>query len=275
MTALRGCALLLLPVLWNQPGKPFRIVGNVYYVGTAGLASYLIATPQGHILLDGALPQSAPLIEKNVAALGFRMRDVKYLLNSHAHYDHCGGLAQLKRDSGAQMVASEQDATVLSAGYHGSYGTGWGFKFPAIKVDRIVQDGDKVQVAGTVLTALLTPGHTKGCTTWTMPVMEAGKTYTVVFYCSTTVPGYPLVNNREYPQIAADYQHSFERLKNLRADVFLANHTEFFDLQGKLARLKTGAPNPFIDPGELRRFVLESESEFKRKLVQQESEKKK
>jgi metallo-beta-lactamase class B len=275
MTALRGCALLLLPVLWNQPGKPFRIVGNVYYVGTAGLASYLIATPQGHILLDGALPQSAPLIEKNVAALGFRMRDVKYLLNSHAHYDHCGGLAQLKRDSGAQMVASEQDATVLSAGYHGSYGAGWGFKFPAIKVDRIVQDGDKVQVAGTVLTALLTPGHTKGCTTWTMPVMEAGKTYTVVFYCSTTVPGYPLVNNREYPQIAADYQHSFERLKNLRADVFLANHTEFFDLQGKLARLKTGAPNPFIDPGELRRFVLESESEFKRKLVQQESEKKK
>ena len=275
MTALRGCALLLLPVLWNQPGKPFRIVGNVYYVGTAGLASYLIATPQGHILLDGALPQSAPLIEKNVAALGFRMRDVKYLLNSHAHYDHCGGLAQLKRDSGAQMVASEQDATVLSAGYHGSYGTGWGFKFPAIKVDRIVQDGDKVQVAGTVLTALLTPGHTKGCTTWTMPVMEAGKTYTVVFYCSTTVPGYPLVNNREYPQIAADYQHSFERLKNLRADVFLANHTEFFDLQGKLARLKTDAPNPFIDPGELRRFVLESESEFKRKLAQQEFGKKK
>ncbi len=257
-------------VAWNQPQKPFHIIGNIYFVGTAGLGSYLISTSAGNIILDGALPESAPLIEKNVGALGFHMRDVKYLLNSHAHYDHSGGLAELKKDSGAKVIASRADAGTLNSGQQSSYGGGWDSQMPPVKVDRIINTGDKVELGGTALTAVLTPGHTKGCTTWTMPVTEAGKTYNVVFYCSTSVPGYPLVNNREYPQIVSDYRHSFKILKNMQADVFLAGHTEFFHMEEKLARAKPGAPNPFVDPGELQRFVLESEQEFDRELSKQQ-----
>lgn len=254
---------------WNVPHAPFHIIGNIYYVGTAGLASYLIVTPQGDILLDGALPQGAPLIERNIRALGFKLHDVKYLLNSHAHYDHCGGLATLKRDSGAKMVASGPDAAVLEAGKHGSYGAGWSGTFPAVHVDRIVKDGDTVELGGVVLTAMLTPGHTKGCTTWLLTTHENGQTYRVIFYGSTSVPGYPLLHNREYPQIVSDYRSSFARLKQVHADVFLSNHTEFFDLQDKLARVKPGAPNPFVDRGELQRFVAHSEDEFNAELKKQ------
>ena len=243
---------------WREPMKPFHVVGNVYFVGTAGLGAYLITTPQGHIVLDGGTPDDAPLIEKSIAALGFKLSDVKYLLNSHAHFDHCGGLGALKKASGARMVASRADAQILQAGHHGSYGAGWADDFPPVHVDRIVNDGDHVQLDGTTLIAVLTPGHTKGCTTWTMQTNEAGKTYNVVFYCSTSVPGYPLVNNREYPNIVSDYEHSFEKLKKLRCDVFLANHTGFFDMRQKLARVHPGAPNPFVDPTELQRFVTAS-----------------
>ncbi len=250
--------------------KPFHIIGNIYFIGTAGLGSYLIATPAGNIILDGALPESAAQIEQHVAALGFKMSQTKILLNSHAHYDHAGGLAELKRVSGAQMIASRDDAKVIESGLQSSYGAGWDSRFPPTKVDRIVNDGDPVELGGTVLTAHLTPGHTKGCTTWTMPVTEAGKSYHVVFYCSTSVPGYQLVHNRYYPQIASDYEHSFRVLEKLPCDVFLAGHTGFFHMQEKLARIKPGAPNPFIDPAEYSRFVDESKQDFERKLQEQE-----
>ena len=160
---------------WNEPVKPFRIIGNIYYVGVSGVTSFLITTPQGHILLDGGFPETAPLIEKNIATLGFRIQDVKILLNSHAHYDHCGGLAELKRLSGAQMVASRADGEVLESGGRVSF-EGWkNSGFPAVKVDRVIADGETVQLGDVSLTAVLTPGHTKGCTTWTMPVTESGK----------------------------------------------------------------------------------------------------
>ena len=255
---------------WNRPIKPFHIIGNIYFVGTAGLGSYLIATPSGNIILDGALPESAAQIEQHVAALGFRPKDTKFLLNTHAHYDHAGGLAQLKRASGAKMVASREDAKVLESGFQSSYGAGWDSRFPAIKVDRIVKDGDTVGLDGTSMAAHITPGHTKGCTTWTMTVREAGKPYHVVFYCSTSVPGYRLVNNRYYPQIASDYEHSFAVLEKLPCDVFLANHTEFFHLQDKLARVKPGAPNPFVNPAECRAFVADSKRQFEQTLREQE-----
>lgn len=275
---MRNILLLLLTLtslaaadekLWNAPHQPFHVVGDVYYVGTAGIGVYLIATPKGDILIDGALAQDAPLIEKNIRALGFKLRDVKYLLNTHAHYDHCGGLAALKRDTGAQMVASQADALVLEAGKHGSYGAGWGGSFPAVKVDRIVHDGDTVQLGGVVLTAVLTPGHTKGCTTWLMNTNGGGHSLSVVFYGSTTVPGYPLVHNADYRNIVSDYESSFAKLKKLHADVFLANHAEFFDMEGKLARVKPGAPNPFIDPSEFPNFVAHSEADFNQKLAKQ------
>ncbi len=255
---------------WNRPVPPFRVAGNVYYVGAAGVSSFLITTPQGHILLDGGLPETAPLIEKNIAALGFRLTDVKYLLNSHAHFDHAGGLAELKRLSGAQMAASRADARALEAGHHIGMGTGVHSKFPPVKVDRVVGDMDTISVGGTVLTAHLTPGHTMGCTTWTMPVREAGAVHQAVFFCSISVVA-RLVGNREYPQIVSDYEASFANARKLPCDIFLGPHPEFFDLAGKRARMRPGAPNPFIDAAEFPRFLDAAEQNFRDALKSQQT----
>jgi metallo-beta-lactamase class B len=256
---------------WNRPVAPFHIIGNIYYVGVSGVTSFLITTAQGHILVDGGFPETAPIIAKNIAALGFRMQDVKVLLNSHAHYDHCGGLAELKRLSGAQMVASRADAEVLESGGRVSF-EGWkNSGFPPVKVDRVIADEETVRLGDVALTANLTPGHTKGCTTWTMPVNVAGKTYHVVFFCSTSVPGYRLVNNLKYPEIAADYQRSFARLRRLPCDVFLAPHGGFFHLAEKRARLGKGGANPFVDPTEFRTFLDNSERDFQRELKKQQA----
>ena len=256
---------------WNQAVKPFRIIGNIYYVGMSGVTSFLITTPQGDILLDGGFPESAPLIEKNIAALGFRIQDVKYLLNSHAHFDHSGGLAELRRLSGAQMVASRADGEMLESGGQGDFPSWKDSLFPAVKVDRVIADGETVQLGEVTMTAVLTPGHTKGCTTWTLPVQESGKTYQVVFYCSTSVPGYRLVDNPKYPQIVPDYEHSFARLRRLPCDVFLAPHADFFHLDEKRARMGKG-PNPFIDPTEFRAYLDSSERDFQRELQKQRTD---
>jgi metallo-beta-lactamase class B len=238
---------------WNKPVKPFRIIGNVYYVGAKGVSSFLIITPQGSILLDGGFTETARAIEKNIATLGFRIADVKFLLSSHAHYDHCGGLAELKRASGAQMAASRADGAVLSAGQ--------GAKAPAIPVDRYIDDGGAIQLGGVTMTAVLTPGHTKGCTTWTMPVIENGKTYKVVFFCSTSVVD-KLVGNPGYPQIVSDYQKTFVKLLGMPCDVFLGPHPSFFHLDDKLAKVAPGGPNPFIDPAEMHAHIMRSEADF-------------
>jgi metallo-beta-lactamase class B len=245
---------------WNQPYKPFRVIGNVYYVGMSGVASFLITTPQGDILLDGGLPESAPLIEKNISALGFHLKDVKYLLNSHAHFDHAGGLAELKRLSGAQLIVSKRDSGTIKRR---------GPSMLAVAVDRVIDDNGVVQLGGTTLTAHLTPGHTPGCTTWTMPVIENGKTYNVVFFCSTTVAGNRLVHNRKYPQIVSDYEQSFANLRQLPCDVFLAPHGGFFHLDEKRALLAKHGPNPFINPDEFRAFIDESQKDFERELKRQ------
>ena len=250
---------------WNQSVKPFRIVGNVYYVGVSGVTSFLITTPQGSILLDGGFPETAGRIAGSIAELGFKISDVKYLLNSHAHWDHAGGLAELKRLSGAQMLASRADGETLAKSTDP--------RMPAVKVDRFVEDGATIELGGLTMTAHLTPGHTRGCTTWTLPVAESGKTYSVVFYCSTTFSGYKLVNNREYPQIVSDYQHSFAVLRKLPCDVFLAPHGSFFHLSEKRERMLSGGPNPFIDPGEMRAYVESSSESFQRELKKQRAAK--
>jgi metallo-beta-lactamase class B len=246
---------------WNQPFAPFRVLGNIYYVGAAGVSSFLIKTPAGSILLDGGLAQTAPLIQKGIAELGFRLKDVKYLLNSHSHYDHAGGLAALKKASGAKLVASEGDAATLRAGSP---------EQPAVAVDRVLNDGDTLELGGSVLTAHVTPGHTPGCTTWTMTATDAGKPYQVVFYCSTSVVD-RLVDNPGYPSIVADYERSFPLLRALPCDVFLGPHGEFFQLAQKRERMTPGAANPFIDPGELRRFVDRSEQQFREALAQEQA----
>lgn len=257
--------------LWNQPMEPFRIAGNIYYVGTAGLASYLITTPQGDILLDGGLPESAPRIEQSIAKLGFHLTDVKILLNSHAHFDHAGGLAALKKATGAQLVASRLDGEMITQGRQVYFDLDPDRKFPPAKVDRFIQDGGTVELGGTTLTAHLTPGHSLGCTTWTMPVVDAGKTYNVVFFCSTTFVGFHFFNNPKNPHLVDDFNTTFAKLHQLPCDIFLAPHGEFFHLQEKRARMQAGGPNPFIDPTEFATLVNASEQDFRREVALQQS----
>ena len=247
---------------WNRPFQPFHLIGNIYYVGAAGVSAFLIVTPAGSFLLDGGLPETAPQIARNVAELGFRLSDVKFLLNSHAHFDHAGGLAELKRLSGARMVASTGDAPALRTG---------GPAMPAVVVDRIVGDGEALQLGDTTLTAHVTPGHTKGCTTWTATATERGITHRVIFYCSTSVVD-RLVGNAQYPQIATDYEHSFRKLRTLSGDVFLAPHPVFFDMETKRKRMQSGGSNPFVDPTEFPRFVENSERQFRTELEKQRAQ---
>jgi metallo-beta-lactamase class B len=237
-------------------------------VGASDITSFLIVTPKGNILLDAGFVQTALQIQANVKTLGFRMEDTKFLLNSQAHYDHTGGLAQLKKLTGAQMAASEEDALMLEAGGHGDSYFGDKYVFQPVHVDRRLKNGDTVSLGGTAMTAEITPGHTKGCTTWTMTVEEAGKSYHVVFVCSTSVLSeIRLIDNAQYPGIERDYEYTFRRLRQLPCDIFLGAHGNFFDLLGKNERLRRGdKPNPFIDPEGYKKYLDSSEAAFQKEL---------
>ena len=253
---------------WNKPFPPFRVIGNIYYVGVAGISAFLIVTPKGDILIDGGLPESAPFIEQHIKALGFKLSEVKILLNSHAHFDHSGGLAKLKADTGAQFYASRQDQPFLESG-HITFGPSSQIDTIPVHVDHVVADGDTVSLGGMTLTAHITPGHTKGCTTWTMPLKDGRVTRKVMFFCSITVAGNPLVDNRAYPNIADDYEQSFARLDKMDADIFLAPHGEQFGLDAKVTDLKAGGRNPFIDPGEFHRRLAKFKADFETELAKQ------
>ncbi len=284
LIALALCANVLLPARaqdaeersqWNQPVEPFRIFGPLYYVGAKEVASYAIATPEGLILLDGGLPETAPRVLESLGKLGFRIEDVKLLLNSHSHFDHAGGLAELKRRSGARLLASEGDADQLEAGGRGDFAWGDQFQFPAVAVDRRLADGDTVGLGGVTLTANVTAGHTKGCTTWTATFEEAGERLAAVFFCSASVPdppNYRLADNPRYPQIARDYAASFARLRTLPCDLFLASHGSFFALEAKAARLRAGDRHAFVDPAGFRALVERSEKRFRELLAAAEGE---
>jgi metallo-beta-lactamase class B len=259
-------------VAWNKPFAPFHLIGNIYYVGTDDLAVFLIVTPKGDILLDGGLPESTAQIEKNIETLGFKLSDIKILLNSHAHFDHAGGLAELKRATGAKLIASAPDTPILERGDI-SYGPSAGLRYPPVHVDQSVGDGFKLDLGGVEMVAHLTPGHTPGCTSWTTTVRDKGRTLAVVFYGSTTVAGNPLVGNTEYPTIVQDYRASFAKLMAMKADVFFGAHGSFFHLHDKVARLTPGGPNPFVDPGELQRVIAASEKDFDAELKRQQAEK--
>jgi metallo-beta-lactamase class B len=276
-------ALLILPSFagtayaqatpdWTNPFPPFRIIGNLYYVGSQGLASYLVVTPQGNILINSSLEKSVPLIQKSIEELGFRFADTKILLISHAHWDHCAGSAAIKELTGAKYMVMDADVPEIEAGGKGNfqYGDNPASRYQPTKVDRVLHDGDEVRLGGTVLTAHLTPGHTKGTTTWTMKASEGGKTYDVVIIGSPNVnPGYKLVNNALYPQIASDYERMFQVLKSLPCDVFLGAHGNYFGLEAKYARMQHGDPNPFIDPEGYKSYVTEKEQSFRAELAKQ------
>lgn len=250
-------------VVWNRPIAPFRVVGNVYYVGTRGLSAFLVTGRAGHVLIDGALPESAPLIAANIEKLGFRLKDIKYLLINHAHYDHSGGLAELKKRTGARLLASAGDRADLESGKVA--GRPKLSEAPPVTVDRVIVDGEVLKVGTTTLTANLTPGHTRGCTSWS--IRAAGKT--VLFACSLTVAGQNLIDDPTYPDAAKDFRATLAKLRTMKADVFLTFHPEFFHMEAKRAKLAPGKPNPFVDPTELARVVAQSERAFDKELAEQ------
>jgi metallo-beta-lactamase class B len=216
-----------------------------------------------------------PQIKANVEQLGFRFSDIKILLISHAHYDHCGGSAAIKELTGAKYMVMDADVPSIESGGRKDfqYGKESDMFFPAATVDRVLHDGDEVRLGNVVLVAHLTPGHTKGCTTWTLKVEDGGKTYDVVIVGSPNVnPGYQLVNNKKYPQIAQDYEHTFSVLKALPCDVFLGAHASYYGMRAKFAAMQAGASqNPFIDPAGYKSYVAESEAAFEAELKQQQT----
>jgi metallo-beta-lactamase class B len=259
---------------WTEPFPPFHIAGNLYYVGSKGLANYLITTSQGHILINSDLEANVPLIRASVEKLGFKFNDIKILLISHAHWDHNAGSAMIKQLTGARYMVMKEDAPVVESGGKTDfqYGDTPAARYPSTKVDRVLADGDEVKLGDATLVAHLTPGHTKGCTTWTMKAQEAGKTYNVVIIGSPNVnPGYKLVNNERYPQIASDYERMFAVLKSLPCDIFLGAHGSYFDMEAKYKRLKDGAPNPFIDPDGYKKYVSQKEQDFRSELAKQKA----
>ena len=271
-----GGAIAQEPPDWTNPFPPYRIIGNIYYVGSQGLAVYLITTPQGNILINSNLEKSVPMIRASVEKLGFRFSDTKILLISHAHWDHCAGSAAVKELTGAKYMVMDADVPAIEDGGKINFGRGSQFsdsgaaQYQPAKVDRILHDGDEVKLGDTVLTAHLTPGHTKGTTTWTMRVADAGKTYNVVIVGSPNVnPGYKLVNNALYPQIASDYERMFRVLKSLPCDVFLGAHGDYYGMEAKYARMKAGGSNPFIDPEGYKSYIAEREQTFRAELAKQ------
>jgi metallo-beta-lactamase class B len=264
-------SIVLLPVAahaqanpdWHRAIPGFKIAGNLYYVGTADLAAYLIATPQGNILINGNFKEDVPAIRKSIEGLGFKYADTKILLISHAHGDHDEGIGLIKSETGARLMVMDADVAAVESTAPGR---------PAAKVDRILHDRDTVELGGSTLTARLTPGHTPGCTTWTMQVAEGGRTLNAVIIGSPNVnAGFVLVNNRSYPQMASDYVKTFALLKTTPVDLFLGAHGAYFNLKDKLPKMG-GASNPFIDPAGYRAYVAEREEAFEKELVKQTTE---
>jgi len=264
------------PPEWTRPFPPFRIAGNLYYVGSEDLAAYLITTPQGNILINSNLESSPDQIRQSVDKLGFHFGDTKILLISHAHFDHCAGSAQILKMTGAKYYVMDADVPVVEAGGHNdfNYANNKDLWFPPIHVDRALHDGDTVSLGGTVLTAHKTAGHTKGTTTWTLDEPEAGKTLHVVIVGSPNVnPGYKLVANSAYPQIADDYRHEFRVLKSLSCDIFLGAHGGYFDLTVKYARWRNGDHGAFIDPAGYKAYIADRKQAFEAELQRQSAAK--
>ena len=274
LTVAAGSAHAAVDPGWIAPIAPFRIIGNLYYVGSKELASYLVVTPQGDVLINSNLEDSVPQIRHSVEELGYRFADIRVLLISHAHWDHDSGSAEVKRETGARYMVMDGDVAVVESGGQKDFRYP-DTRYPAAKVDRVLHDGDEVRLGASVLVAHKTPGHTRGCTTWTLRVMDHGRPLNVVIVGSWNVnPGYRLVDRpgqpASYPGIAQDYEYTFKVLKALPCDVFLGAHGEYFDMLGKLRRLTPQtATTVWIDPQGYRRAVQERESAFQAELARQ------
>lgn len=247
---------------WHRPFPAFKIAGNLYYVGTADLAVYLIHTPQGNILINSDFKEDVPLVHKSIEQLGFKYADTKILLISHAHSDHDEGVGLIKQQTGAKLMVMDADVPEEESTAPGR---------PGAHVDRVLHDGDTVELGGAILTAHLTPGHTRGCTTWTMQVNEGGRILNAVIIGSPNVnAGYLLVGNKDYPQIAQDYVKTFQVLKSLPCDLFLGAHGGYFGLKAKYEKMKATKTNTLIDPDGYKAYVAEREATFEKEWKRQQ-----
>jgi metallo-beta-lactamase class B len=256
---------------WRAPVAPQHLVGNIYYVGAIGVSSYLITTTQGHILLDTGFDDTVPIIQHSVEQLGFRVADIKIILSSHAHIDHVGGHARMKELTGAQVLASAADARTIESGGADDF-LQWPkdtLLFAPVKVDRMVADGERVTLGDVTLTAHLTPGHTRGATTWTMDVNDGGVMRHVVFFSSATInDGTRMLNNPLYPDMVSDFEKTFATFHGLPCDIFFAPHGGQFAMADKFARLERGEKeNPFIDPIGWKRLIAGAEKAFRDQLA--------
>jgi metallo-beta-lactamase class B len=290
---LLGAAATLIVVLGSQwraairrgrsvPDEPFRIAGNLYYVGASGVTVFLLTGPEGHVLIDGGYPETAPLVIASIAKLGFDIADVEVLLNSHAHSDHAGGLRALQEASGAELWVSEGDAAVMAAGRHavdpalgplrflGLLGLG---RFPAPRIDHRFKDGETIRLGSLALTAHVTAGHTRGCTSWSFPVHDGDRELLAVNICSLTLfPFVSLVESESYPGIRSDFERSFITLRSLPADIFLASHANWFNMHLK-RRERADAEDPaepFIDRDGYLSFIDRAEERFRVELADQQ-----
>jgi metallo-beta-lactamase class B len=260
------------PKSWTERIEPFRIADQVYYVGSRDLASILIDSGKGLILIDAGMPEFAPQVLANIRALGFDPRQVKILLGSQAHFDHAGGLAAIKAATGARMLASAADGRLLERGGKGDFAWGDELAYPALKVDGTLRDGQRVRLGGVTLTAHITPGHTKGCTTWTFPVTDRGRTHIAQFNCSASIPGYKLLRTPLYPNMASDYARTFAKMRRLPCDIFLGAHGSFFDLDAKRAKIGTSAANPFVDPQGCKNYIARAEASYREQLAREQKD---
>jgi metallo-beta-lactamase class B len=258
---------------WYAAVEPYQIMGTgksgIFFVGTEGLGIYFIPTDAGHIVIDGGMPGEGQYVADAIRKLGFDPKDVKILLNSHAHLDHSGGLAELKALTGAKLVASEGDRSALEGGFYLGSEEDEAMNAPPVQVDRTIADGEKLTLGNVTLTAHLTPGHSRGCTTWTMPVVQGGETYQALFFCSATVAANRLVGPPQYEGIVADYRKTFAMIKDWKPDIFLANHPEFAGLKEKRARQKAGDPLAFVDRDGVPAMMARLEKAFEAALEKQ------
>ena len=259
---------------WTTPLPPFRVAGNLHYVGSRDLASYLIATPRGHILINSNLVTSPAQIQASIEKLGFRWKEVKILLISHAHYDHCAGSAQILRETGAKYMVMDGDVPVVESGGKTDFlfGNRAEFLYPPAKVSRILHDGGTVTLGETTLTAHKTAGHTKGCTTWTTILKDGGKSYNTVIVGSPNInPGQNLIDDPKYPQMAADYVAGFRTLQSLPCDIFLGAHGEYFDLLTKREKQLAGQTDAFVDPQGYKAYIADRQQAFEAELAKQKT----
>jgi len=265
---------------WTRAFPPFRIAGNLYYVGSEDLASYLIATPRGLILINSNLESSVPLIKQSVEALGFKFTDIKVLLISHGHFDHCAGSAAILKLTSAKYYVMDADVSVVESGGKTdfAYAAQPDMHFPTTHIDRVLHDGSKVSLGGTVLTAHLTAGHTRGTTTWTMDEPSSDQAnarplHVVIVGSPNVNAGYKLVGNKAYPRIAEDYKRGFAVLHSLPCDIFLGAHGGYFGLSAKYPRWKAGDQNAFIDPDGYKAYIADREKAFLAELARQQTAK--